>query len=158
MSLQKITDAHLKRRVFDTSKKDYINNILVDINIYSSENITRNSTHILHIDIWNKKYFSYKSNDSIFSTKGIEISFGNTSLSYKRLLNKDFKYVVTDELEKESESLKSIGTIYDPASSISIYFNKENEITYIDQGQDQIYYELLKDEIKFSNTFIEKLK
>ena len=107
---------------------------------------------MLQISTWDKNKFNYQLNDTIFSYLGIDAIIKSKNSFYKDQFEKKFKQVVTSELKEEIS-----GSYNDPLTEISIYFNNENEITYIDPGYDRIYYEQLKDEIRFSNIFVEKL-
>jgi len=140
-----------------TKKKlyPYKDQLVVVVNVAEGEDDFRDSNYVLRMHIWTKEnvFIDKDSKDSIFEFEGVDIFFYDTKKEFQARFPKKFKRIIGPmEIEETSEKV-----IRDPLSEIMFYFNNKNEITFINLGQDTLYYNKLKNKIAFSRVFIENL-
>ncbi|QHI34693.1 hypothetical protein IMCC3317_00360 [Kordia antarctica] len=151
LPLDIVAKTYVEKTVNGTRLKEAKSDLKLYISVYTDSGYFRNSKYILQIYIWDKNLFGSTPNDSIFSYQGIDSYFGSTEYKYKKLFKKKFAYIAGKAPKNDYKSLS------DAISQISVYFNQENEITYIDFA-NEMYYNLLRDKVKFSKVFMLDLK
>lgn len=145
--LQTYVDSELEKRshyYFDKTK------LLLYIDIIEDTEIIRDSKIILDIQFWNLSSLP-KDIDELYMFNGIVTYFGEIKTTYKDMFNLNPITIDTDDTMVKTNN--NITNLKDPFVWISFYFNDKAEVTYISEGYDKVYYELLKNKINFDERY-----
>ena len=141
------------RGVFKTHK----DSIVVVIDILDQKDFIYDSKYLLKILFDNKKALTQYKNDSIYNYDDMDLYITSDNRKYRNLFNKEFKYMSKDIDNLIHFNKSDYTQRWETLMEFDFYINDKNEITYITPGYEKIYHERLKDKLKFSNIFLEKL-
>lgn len=145
--LETYVDYELEKRShydFDKTK------LLLYIDIIEDTEIIRDSKIILDIQFWNLSSLP-RDIDELYMFNGIVTYFGEIKTIYKDMFN--LNPITIDTNDTMVKTNNNVTNLKDPFVWISFYFNNKAEITYISEGYDKIYYELLKNKILFDERY-----
>ena len=147
---KEITSRVISQKIEKGFYSKFKDSIIMVIDVFEDKNLVNNSICLLQISFENKKSLLQFKNDSIYSFNNMDLYFSSGNQKYRNLFNKDFKYMAK-EIDSFVQFYKSDYTQrWESIQTFQFYFNKKNEISYLETGNDSLYYNLLKDKIKFA--------